>query len=168
MRVWSDALGSPRPGSAGQVLLARLDFVHRSDKISTSAQTLGPPVWSGGGPGRSTRTDAVADEEILFGDDARLPLVGRFLVGGDLMVLLTETAAGRLSEGTLRGTGVGSLNPGGARDSILPSKRSLELPVRRAGAAGWVEMGAVEMAARVGGEAVTRLRLRVRRPGRGG
>jgi glutamate 5-kinase len=84
MRVWSDAL--ERHGlSAGQVLLAPLDFVL--------------PVVN--------ENDAVADEEIRFGDNDRLAALVAHLVGAGLLVLLTDTA-GLLTEDPGRAGG-GSL-----------------------------------------------------------
>ncbi len=89
MRVWSDALG--RHGlSAGQVLLAPLDFVHRSQYLH-ARQTLGRLLDLGVVP-VVNENDAVADEEIRFGDNDRLAALVAHLVSAGLLVLLTDTA----------------------------------------------------------------------------
>jgi glutamate 5-kinase len=89
MRVWSDALG--RHGlAAGQVLLAPLDFVHRSQYLH-ARQTLGRLLELGVVP-VVNENDAVADEEIRFGDNDRLAALVAHLVGAGLLVLLTDTA----------------------------------------------------------------------------
>ena len=89
MRVWSDALG--RHGLlAGQVLLAPLDFVHRSQYLH-ARQTLGRLLELGVVP-VVNENDAVADEEIRFGDNDRLAALVAHLVDAGLLVLLTDTA----------------------------------------------------------------------------
>ncbi len=89
MRVWSDALG--RHGlSAGQVLLAPLDFVHRSQYL-LARQTLTRLLELGVVP-VVNENDAVADEEIRFGDNDRLAALVAHLVGAGLLLLLTDTA----------------------------------------------------------------------------
>ena len=89
MRVWSDALD--RYGlTAGQVLLAPLDFVHRSQYLH-ARQTLGRLLELGVVP-VVNENDAVADEEIRFGDNDRLAALVAHLVGAGLLVLLTDTA----------------------------------------------------------------------------
>jgi glutamate 5-kinase len=88
MRHWQD--GFAHHGVlAGQVLLAPLDFVHRQQYLharQTLAQLLGlgvVPVVN--------ENDAVADEEIRFGDNDRLAALVAQLVGADALVLLTDT-----------------------------------------------------------------------------
>jgi glutamate 5-kinase len=104
MRVWSDALG--RHGlSAGQVLLAPLDFVHRSQYLH-ARQTLGRLLELGVVP-VVNENDAVADEEIRFGDNDRLGALVAHLVRAELLVLLTDTI-GLLTEDPKRTSG-GSL-----------------------------------------------------------
>ncbi len=89
MRVWSDAFY--RYGLvAGQVLLAPLDFVHRSQYLH-ARQTLGRLLELGVVP-VVNENDAVADEEIRFGDNDRLAALVAHLVGAGLLVLLTDTA----------------------------------------------------------------------------
>ena len=104
MRVWSDALG--RHGlTAGQVLLAPLDFVHRSQYL-LARQTLTRLLELGVVP-VVNENDAVADEEIRFGDNDRLAALVAHLVGAGLLLLLTDTA-GLLTEDPRR-TDAGSL-----------------------------------------------------------
>lgn len=104
MRVWSDAL-ERRGLSAGQVLLAPLDFVHRSQYLH-ARQTLTRLLDLGVVP-VVNENDAVADEEIRFGDNDRLAALVAHLVRAELLVLLTDTA-GLLTEDP-RHTAGGSL-----------------------------------------------------------
>jgi len=104
MQVWSDALGR-RGLTAGQVLLAPLDFVHRSQYLH-ARQTLVRLLELGVVP-VVNENDAVADEEIRFGDNDRLAALVAHLVRAELLVLLTDTA-GLLTEDPRR-TDAGSL-----------------------------------------------------------
>jgi glutamate 5-kinase len=104
MQEWSDAFGR-RGLAAGQVLLAPLDFVHRSQYLHARG-TLGRLLELGVVP-VVNENDAVADEEIRFGDNDRLAALVAHLVGADLLVLLTDTA-GLLTEDPGR-SGSGSL-----------------------------------------------------------
>ena len=104
MQVWSDALGR-RGLTAGQVLLAPLDFVHRSQYLH-ARQTLLRLLELGVVP-VVNENDAVADEEIRFGDNDRLAALVAHLVRAELLVLLTDTA-GLLTEDPSRTSG-GSL-----------------------------------------------------------
>ncbi len=104
MRVWSDAFH--RHGlTVGQVLLAPLDFVHRSQYLH-ARQTLARLLSLGVVP-VVNENDAVADEEIRFGDNDRLAALVAHLVRAELLVLLTDTA-GLLTEDPRR-TDAGSL-----------------------------------------------------------
>jgi glutamate 5-kinase len=94
MRVWSDALQG-HGLTVGQVLLAPLDFVHRSQYLH-ARQTLTRLLDLGVVP-VVNENDAVADEEIRFGDNDRLAALVAHLVGAQLLVLLTDTA-GLLTE----------------------------------------------------------------------
>src|SRR5580658_48854 len=88
MQAWRDAfaaLGAP----VGQVLLASLDFYHRGQYLhargtleSLAALNVVAVV---------NENDAVADEEIRFGDNDRLGALVAHLVRADLLVLLTDT-----------------------------------------------------------------------------
>ena len=89
MQVWSESLD--RHGlTAGQVLLAPLDFVHRSQYLH-ARQTLSRLLELGVVP-VVNENDAVADEEIRFGDNDRLAALVAHLVRAELLVLLTDTA----------------------------------------------------------------------------
>jgi glutamate 5-kinase len=89
MRVYDDLLG--RHGLVGgQVLLAPLDFVHRRQYLH-ARQTLARLLDLGVVP-VVNENDAVADDEIRFGDNDRLAALVAHLVGADLLVLLTDTA----------------------------------------------------------------------------
>lgn len=89
MRVYEDALGA-QGLLAGQVLLAPLDFTHRQrylharDTFSRLLELGVVPVVN--------ENDAVADDEIRFGDNDRLAALVAHLLRADLLVLLTDTA----------------------------------------------------------------------------
>ena len=104
MQVWSRCL-EQHGLVAGQVLLAPLDFVHRSQYLHTR-QTLARLLELGVVP-VVNENDAVADEEIRFGDNDRLAALVAHLVGAEVLVLLTDTA-GLLTEDPRR-TSTGSL-----------------------------------------------------------
>jgi glutamate 5-kinase len=101
MRVYDDVLA--RFGLvAGQVLLAPLDFVHRKQYLH-ARQTLLRLLELGVVP-VVNENDAIADDEIRFGDNDRLAALVAHLVGAGLLVLLTDmpgllTADPRLDEG---------------------------------------------------------------------
>jgi glutamate 5-kinase len=87
MRLWQDGL-DPHGVLAGQVLLAPLDFVHRTQYLHARG-TLRHLVDLGVVP-VVNENDAVADEEIRFGDNDRLAALVAHLVGAQLLVLLTD------------------------------------------------------------------------------
>ncbi|HUZ41350.1 MAG TPA: glutamate 5-kinase [Acidimicrobiales bacterium] len=89
MHAWRDAF-SEVGASVGQVLLAPLDFSHRGQYLhargtleALHALNVVPIV---------NENDAVADEEIRFGDNDRLAALVANLVGASHLVLLTDTA----------------------------------------------------------------------------
>jgi glutamate 5-kinase len=88
MRLWQDGL-EPHATLAGQVLLAPLDFVHRTQYLHARG-TLRHLVDLGVVP-VVNENDAVADEEIRFGDNDRLAALVAHLVGAQLLLLLTDT-----------------------------------------------------------------------------
>ncbi len=89
MRVYDDLLA--RHGLVGgQVLLAPLDFVHRRQYLH-ARQTLIRLLDLGVVP-VVNENDAIADDEIRFGDNDRLAALVAHLVGADLLVMLTDTA----------------------------------------------------------------------------
>ena len=87
MRVYDEFLGE-RGLVGGQVLLAPLDFVHRSQYLHARA-TLGRLLELGVVP-VVNENDAVADDEIRFGDNDRLAALVANLVAADVLVLLTD------------------------------------------------------------------------------
>ncbi len=87
MRLWQEGL-DPHGVLAGQVLLAPLDFVHRTQYLHARG-TLRHLVDLGVVP-VVNENDAVADEEIRFGDNDRLAALVAHLVGAELLVLLTD------------------------------------------------------------------------------
>jgi glutamate 5-kinase len=88
MHAWRNAfgeLGAP----VGQVLLAPLDFSHRGQYLharGTLEALAGLNVVA-----IVNENDAVADEEIRFGDNDRLAALVANLVGASHLVLLTDT-----------------------------------------------------------------------------
>lgn len=88
MRAWQDGLAGVGL-LAGQVLLAPLDFGHRRQYLHARA-TL-QHLWDLGVLPVVNENDAVADEEIRFGDNDRLAALVAHLARADLLVLLTDT-----------------------------------------------------------------------------
>ncbi len=88
MRVYDEVLGA-HAIVAGQVLLAPLDFVHRSQYLH-ARQTVLRLLDLGVVP-IVNENDAIADDEIRFGDNDRLAALVAHLVGADMLVLLTDT-----------------------------------------------------------------------------
>ena len=89
MRVYDESL-APHDLVAGQVLLAPLDFTHRSQYLH-ARQTIERLLELGVVP-VVNENDAVADDEIRYGDNDRLAALVSHLVGADVLVLLTDTA----------------------------------------------------------------------------
>ncbi len=87
MRVYEEALASHTIVS-GQVLLAPLDFMIRQQYLHARA-TLGRLLELGVVP-VVNENDAIADDEIRFGDNDRLAALVAHLVSADLLVLLTD------------------------------------------------------------------------------
>ncbi len=88
MHAWRNAFGEL--GTAvGQVLLAPLDFSHRGQYLHARG-TLDALLHLGVVP-IVNENDAVADEEIRFGDNDRLAALVANLVGATHLVLLTDT-----------------------------------------------------------------------------
>lgn len=73
----------------GQVLLAPLDFVERRQYLQARG-TLTRLLELGVVP-VVNENDAIADDEIRFGDNDRLSALVAQLIGADLLVLLTDT-----------------------------------------------------------------------------
>ena len=93
MRVYDETLG--RHGLiGGQVLLAYYDFIHR-EQHNQAQETLRELFTLGVVP-VINENDAVADDEIRYGDNDRLAALVANMVGADLLVMLTD-APGLLS-----------------------------------------------------------------------
>jgi glutamate 5-kinase len=88
MRVYDDAF-TKRGLTAGQVLLAPLDFVHRRQYLH-ARQTLERLMELGVVP-VVNENDATSDDEIRFGDNDRLAALVAHLVSAEMLVLLTDT-----------------------------------------------------------------------------
>ena len=89
MRVYEDALKAEGL-LAGQVLLAPLDFAHRQRYLHARA-TFTRLLELGVVP-IVNENDAIADDEIRFGDNDRLAALVAHLLRADVLVLLTDTA----------------------------------------------------------------------------
>ncbi len=89
MRVYDDHFAAAGLLSA-QVLLAPLDFGERRQYLH-ARETLARLLELGVVP-VVNENDAVADDEIRFGDNDRLAALVANLLGADLLVLLTDTA----------------------------------------------------------------------------
>jgi glutamate 5-kinase len=102
MRSWQDGF-APHGLVAGQVLLAPLDFGHRRQYLHARA-TLHHLFGLGVVP-VVNENDAVADEEIRFGDNDRLSALVAHLVRADLLLLLTDTPGLLTADPRLGGEG---------------------------------------------------------------
>jgi glutamate 5-kinase len=89
VQTWSDALAT-HGLVAGQVLLAPLDFMVRAQYLQARG-TLDRLLELGAVP-VVNENDAVADDEIRFGDNDRIAALVAQLVGAELLVLLTDIA----------------------------------------------------------------------------
>jgi glutamate 5-kinase len=87
MRVYEEGLAA-HGMVGGQVLLAPLDFMVRQQYLHARA-TLGRLLDLGVVP-VVNENDAIADDEIRFGDNDRLAALVGHLVAADLLVLLTD------------------------------------------------------------------------------
>jgi glutamate 5-kinase len=88
MAVYNDALAA-HGLVAGQVLIAPLDFVDRRQYLQARG-TLDRLLELGVVP-VVNENDAIADDEIRFGDNDRIAALVAHLVGADTLVLLTDT-----------------------------------------------------------------------------
>ena len=88
MAAYDAALG--RHGLVpGQVLLAQLDLMERSQAVQAQ-QTFERLLYLGAVP-VVNENDAVADDEIRFGDNDHLAALVAHLISADLLILLTDT-----------------------------------------------------------------------------
>ena len=88
MQTWGQHLGT-HGLVAGQVLLAPLDFMVRAQYLHARS-TLERLLELGVVP-VVNENDAIADDEIRFGDNDRIAALVAQLVGADLLLLLTDT-----------------------------------------------------------------------------
>lgn len=88
MRVWDDTLAA-HGLVGGQVLIAPFDFTIRRQYLHART-TLGRMLDLGVVP-VINENDALADDEIRFGDNDRLAALVAHLVHAELLVLLTDT-----------------------------------------------------------------------------
>ena len=88
MRVYDHAFAA-HDLVAGQLLLAPLDFIVRRQYLHARA-TLERLLELGVVP-VVNENDAIADDEIRFGDNDRLAALVAHLLGADVLVLLTDT-----------------------------------------------------------------------------
>jgi len=124
MGVYREALAD-HGLKAGQVLLVPLDFVIRTQYLHAGATLL--RLLDLGVVPVVNENDAVADDEIRWGDNDRIAALVANLVRADVLVLLTDTA-GVLTDDPRRGSGEASLI-----SEIVNIDRRLE---RRVGGAG--------------------------------
>jgi glutamate 5-kinase len=89
LRVYDECLARHRL-VGGQVLLAPLDFAHRSQYLH-ARQTLTRLLELGVVP-IVNENDAIADDEIRFGDNDRLAALVAHLIRADMLLLLTDTS----------------------------------------------------------------------------
>jgi glutamate 5-kinase len=116
MRVYDELLAE-HGLVGGQVLLAPLDFADRRQYLH-ARQTLERLIELGVVP-VVNENDAVADDEIRFGDNDRLAALVAHLVGAQVLVLLTDTP-GLLSADP-------RLGPGGSLiEEVVEVDRELE------------------------------------------
>jgi glutamate 5-kinase len=87
MRVYDDLLAT-HGLVGGQVLLAPLDFVHRQQYLH-ARQTINRLLELGVVP-VVNENDAIADDEIRFGDNDRLAALTAHLVSANVLVILTD------------------------------------------------------------------------------
>jgi glutamate 5-kinase len=104
MRVYDDAFAA-RGLLCGQVLLAPLDFGDRRQYVRAE-RTLRRLLELGVTP-VVNENDAVADDEIRFGDNDRIAALVANLLGAEVVVLLTDTAG--LYDADPRTTGTATL-----------------------------------------------------------
>ena len=88
VQTWGELLGA-HGLVVGQVLLAPLDFMLRAQYLQARG-TLERLLDLGVVP-VVNENDAVADDELRFGDNDRIAALVAQLVGADLLVLLTDT-----------------------------------------------------------------------------
>jgi glutamate 5-kinase len=88
MEAWQQVFAA-RDLTVGQVLMAPLDFADRRQYLK--ARSTLQALWQLGVVPIVNENDAVADEEIRFGDNDRLAALIANLVGAQRLILLTDT-----------------------------------------------------------------------------
>lgn len=89
MRVWDDSFAAHGLVS-GQVLLTPYDFFARAQYLH-ARDTFGRLLELGVVP-VVNENDAIADDELRFGDNDRIAALVAHMIGADVLVLLTDTA----------------------------------------------------------------------------
>jgi len=135
MARWDAAFGA-HGVDPGQVLLAPLDFVHRQQYLH-ARQTLERLLELGFVP-VVNENDAVADDEIRFGDNDRLAALVAHLLRADLLVLLTDTAGLLTADPRLD-----------AGASLIEEVREVDASVERLAGSGGSERGSGGMASKI-------------------
>jgi glutamate 5-kinase len=87
MRVYDDVFAA-RGIVSGQILIAPLDFMERSQYLHARATLL--RLLELGVVPVVNENDAIADDEIRFGDNDRIAALVAHLVSADLLLLLTD------------------------------------------------------------------------------
>jgi glutamate 5-kinase len=87
MRVYDDVLGD-RGIVSGQILIAPLDFMERSQYLHARSTLI--RLLDLGVVPIVNENDALADDEIRFGDNDRIAALVAHLVSADLLLLLTD------------------------------------------------------------------------------
>lgn len=152
MRVYDDAFAGHGLVTA-QVLLAPLDFMHRQQYLH-ARRTMERMLDLGVVP-VVNENDAVADDEIRFGDNDHLAALVAHLLRADLLVLLTDTAgllsadprsdsAATLIEEVTSGQDIGRV---AARPGSSGSSGGMASKVAAATMAAWSGVSAVIAAA---------------------
>ena len=118
---------------AAQVLLVPHDFVNRRQYLH-ARQTLVRLLELGCVP-VVNENDAIADDEIRFGDNDRLAALVAHLVSADVLVLLTDLAG--LYTADPRRDAVGRAHRPGRRRRPHPGRRRRRDRLGSAGAAAW-------------------------------
>jgi len=135
MATW-DAVFAPHGLVPGQVLLAPLDFGHRQQYLH-ARQTLERLLELGVVP-IVNENDAVADDEIRFGDNDRLAALVAHLLRVDLLVLLTDTAGLLTADPRLD-----------AGASLIEEVREVDAELERVAAGPGTERGSGGMASKL-------------------
>ena len=125
MRVYDDIARHATASSPAQVLLAPHDFVDRRQYLH-ARQTLRAAARARRACPIVNENDAIADDEIRFGDNDRLAALVAHLVDADLLVLLTDTPGLLTADPRLDADA-------SLIEEVVEVDRALEEPCRRRG-----------------------------------